>query len=153
MRLPGRNISLNGGLVNGTISMGISYINNRLICKYRRTLTVPAGSEQYMRSLETLTFPVWGNSDNIAPNGQPGRHMGPGSGERLAEEMQSNLRFVVIFFTFYIYKYKTLHPPGYRRNDTFLTLAVGHALRTSFAQVHKLPQCHCGDNLEGTLFL
>ena len=62
-------------------------------------MTVPAGSEQYMRSLETLTFPVWGNSDNIAPNGQPGRHMGPGSGERLAEEIQSNLRFTVRFFT------------------------------------------------------
>ena len=24
--------------------------------------------------------------------------------------------------------------------------------RTSCAQVHELPQCHCGDNREGTLF-
>ena len=33
---------------------------------------------------------------------------------------------------------KTMCPPGYHHNG--------------FAQVHELPQSHCGDNREGTLF-
>ena len=34
---------------------------------------------------------------------------------------------------------KTMCPPGYHHNG-------------SCAQVHELPQSHCGDNREGTLF-
>ena len=36
--------------------------------------------------------------------------------------------------------WKTMFPSGYRHN------------RTSCAQVHELPQSHCGDNRDGTLF-
>ena len=43
---------------------------------------------------------------------------------------------------------KTMSPPGYHHNGFVAT----HALRTSCAQVHELPQSHCGDNREGTLF-
>ena len=35
---------------------------------------------------------------------------------------------------------KTMCSPGYHHNGT------------SYAQVHELPQSHCGDNTEGTLF-
>ena len=42
---------------------------------------------------------------------------------------------------------KTMCPPGYHHNGFVAT----HALR-SCAQVHELPQSHCGDNREGTLF-
>ena len=41
---------------------------------------------------------------------------------------------------------KTMYPPGYHHNG----LAT-HA-RTSCAQVHELPQSHCGYNREGSLF-
>ena len=38
---------------------------------------------------------------------------------------------------------KTMCPPGYHHNGP---------VATSCAQVHELPQGHCGDNREGTLF-
>ena len=44
---------------------------------------------------------------------------------------------------------KTMCPPGYHHNGLVATHALG---RTSCAQVHELPQGHCGDNREGTLF-
>ena len=67
-------------------------------------------------------------------------------------------------FQFYIYIYiyifaimKTMCPPGYHHNGFVATHALGHMMysyyRTSYAQVHELPQSHCGDNWEGTLFL
>ena len=52
---------------------------------------------------------------------------------------------------------KTMCPPGYHHNGFVATHALGHMMysyyRTSYAQVHELPQSHCGDNWEGTLFL
>ena len=48
---------------------------------------------------------------------------------------------------------KTMCPPGYHHNDFVASHALGHMMnRTSCAQVHELPQSHCGDNREGTLF-
>ena len=51
---------------------------------------------------------------------------------------------------------KTMCPPGYHHNGFVATHALGHMMyimnRTSCAQVHELPQSHCGDNREGTLF-
>ena len=48
---------------------------------------------------------------------------------------------------------KTMCPPGCYHNNGFVaTHALGHMNRTSCAQVHELPQSHCGDNREGTLF-
>ena len=47
---------------------------------------------------------------------------------------------------------KTMCPPGYYHNG----FEAGHMMylmcRTSCAQVHELPQSHCGNNREGTLF-
>ena len=53
-------------------------------------------------------------------------------------------------------------PPGYHHNGFVATHALGHMMygfimcpsvnRTSCAQVHELPQSHCGGNREGTLF-
>ena len=40
---------------------------------------------------------------------------------------------------------KTMYTLGYRHNNFVVT----HA---SCAQVHELPQSHCGDNWEGTLY-
>ena len=50
--------------------------------------------------------------------------------------------------------------PGYHHNGFVATHELGHMMygyriygyRTSCAQVHELPQSHCGDNREGTLF-
>ena len=58
---------------------------------------------------------------------------------------------------------KKMCPPGYHHNGFVATHALGHMMygfhvhhvyinRTSCAQVHELPQSHCGDNREGTLF-
>ena len=56
---------------------------------------------------------------------------------------------------------KTMCPPGYHHNGFVATHALGHMMhhvyimcpnRTSCAQVHELPQSHCDDNREGTLF-
>ena len=48
---------------------------------------------------------------------------------------------------------KTMCPPGYHYNGFVATHALGHMMnRASCAQVHELPQSHCGDNREGTLF-
>ena len=67
---------------------------------------------------------------------------------------------------------KTMCPPSYHHNGfvathagslmttyiTLLALLVEHFLvpamcnRTSCAQLHELPQSHCGDDWEGTLF-
>ena len=54
---------------------------------------------------------------------------------------------------------KTMCPPGYHHNGFVATHALGHMMygyhlinRTSCAQVHELPQSHCGDNRESTLF-
>ena len=49
---------------------------------------------------------------------------------------------------------KTMCPPGYHHNGFVATHPLGHMMysRTSCAQVHELPQSHCGDNREGTLF-
>ena len=42
--------------------------------------------------------------------------------------------------------------PGYRHNGFVATHALGHMMYGSCAKVHELPQSHCGDNREGTLF-
>ena len=48
---------------------------------------------------------------------------------------------------------KTMYPPGYHHNGFVATHALRHMMnRTSCAQVHELPQSHCGNNREGTLF-
>ena len=55
---------------------------------------------------------------------------------------------------------KTMCPPGYHHNGFVATHALGQMMygnhkygnRTSCAQVHELPQSHCGDNRDGTLF-
>ena len=57
----------------------------------------------------------------------------------------------------YIIIMKTMCPPGYHHNGFVVTHALGHMMygfmcHKSCAQVHELPQSHCGDNREGTLF-
>ena len=50
---------------------------------------------------------------------------------------------------------KTMCPPGYHHNGFVATHALGHMMygcTSCAAQVHELPQSHCGDNREGTLF-
>ena len=48
---------------------------------------------------------------------------------------------------------KTVRPPGYYHNGLVATHALGDMMsRTSCAQLHELPQSHCGNNREGTLF-
>ena len=45
---------------------------------------------------------------------------------------------------------KTMCPPGYHHNGFVATHALGHMMcGSSCAQVHALPQSHCGDNREG----
>ena len=53
---------------------------------------------------------------------------------------------------------KTTCSPGYHHNGFVATHALGHMMCgyvrwcTLCAQVHELPQSHCGDNWKGTLF-
>ena len=58
---------------------------------------------------------------------------------------------------------KIMCPPDYHHNGFVATHALGHMMygydepyimmnRTSCVQVHELPQSHCGDNRESTLF-
>ena len=47
---------------------------------------------------------------------------------------------------------KTMCSPGYHHNDFVAIHALGHMMYGSCTQVHELPQSHCGDNQEGTLF-
>ena len=48
---------------------------------------------------------------------------------------------------------KTMCPPGYHHNGFVATRALGHMMnRTSCAQEHELPQSHCSDNRDDTLF-
>ena len=48
---------------------------------------------------------------------------------------------------------KTMCPPGYHHNGFVATHALGQTMYgSSCAQVYELPQSHCGDNWEGTLF-
>ena len=62
--------------------------------------------------------------------------------------------YVYIYIYIYIYVImKTMCPPVYHHNGFVATHALGHMMyRTSCAQVHELPQSHCGDKQEGTLF-
>ena len=72
--------------------------------------------------------------------------------------------YICIYIYIYIYIYicvimKTMCPPGYHHNGSVATNALGHMMygyimmsRASCAQVHELPQSHCGDNREDTLF-
>ena len=46
---------------------------------------------------------------------------------------------------------KTMCPPGYHHNGSVATHALGHMMH-GCTQVYELPQGHCGDNREGTLF-
>ena len=46
---------------------------------------------------------------------------------------------------------KTMCPPGYHHNGLVETHALGNMMN-SCAQVHELPQNHCSDSREGTLF-
>ena len=61
----------------------------------------------------------------------------------------------IIYIHIYIYTYiyviiKTMGPPGYHHNGFAATHALGQMMYN--AQVHELPQNHCGDDREGTLF-
>ena len=48
---------------------------------------------------------------------------------------------------------KTMCHPGYHHNGFVATHALGHMMYGCMScQVHELPQSHCGDNREGTLF-
>ena len=52
---------------------------------------------------------------------------------------------------------KIMCPPGYHHNGFVATHALGHmtydcAQRYVICPLHQLPQSHCGDNREGTLF-
>ena len=49
---------------------------------------------------------------------------------------------------------KTMCSPGYPQNGFVVSHALGDAMCIMYTmcQVHDLPQSHCGDNREGTLF-
>ena len=48
---------------------------------------------------------------------------------------------------------KTMCPPSYHHSGFVATYALGHMINNhTCVQVHELPQSHCDDNREGTLF-
>ena len=48
---------------------------------------------------------------------------------------------------------KAMCPPRYHDNSFVATHALGNMMYGSCAQMHELPQSHCADNWDGTLFL
>ena len=54
-------------LVTGTNLTNTTYMNSKLYCSYRRKLTVPSGSEDYMLDLTTDRYPMWAAGPNISP--------------------------------------------------------------------------------------
>ena len=54
-------------LVTGTNATNTTYMNNKLYCSYRRKLTVPSGSENYMLDLSTNSYPMWATGPNLSP--------------------------------------------------------------------------------------
>ena len=64
--------------------------------------------------------------------------MFPGPGYLLSEDGQSTTAFTGKFLYIYIYIL-----------CIYIHMYIYH---TSCVQVHELPQSHCGDNREGTLF-
>ena len=68
-----------------------------------------------------------------------------------------NIKYNESHIYIYIYIYaimKTICPPGYHHDGFVTTHALGHMMYDCAwcAQVHELPQIHCGNNQEGTLF-
>ena len=63
-----RNVTLAMNLSTGIQALGITYLSNRVLCKYRRMLD---GSGNFMANLTTDQFAIWayGNQDT-----GPGRH-------------------------------------------------------------------------------
>ena len=54
-------------VVAGTNVTNTTYMNNALYCSYRRKLTVPSGSENYMLDLTTDRYPMWAAGPNASP--------------------------------------------------------------------------------------
>ena len=57
----------------------------------------------------------------------------------------------VLYCIIYYAIMKTMCPPGYHHNGSVAAHVPEHMIYTC-AQVYELPQSHCGDNREGTLF-
>ena len=57
----GRSAPMMADIMNGTTVTNMLYMNNKLYCSYRRKLTVPSGSGDYMLDLTTNNnYPMWG---------------------------------------------------------------------------------------------
>ena len=54
-------------VVPGTNVTNTTYMDSRLYCSYRRKLTVPSGSENYMLDLTTDRYPMWAAGPNVSP--------------------------------------------------------------------------------------
>ena len=61
------------GMVDGTNVIGSISMDGKLYCSYRRKLTVPSGSEEYMLDLTTNRRPMWAAGPNSSP-GMIGKH-------------------------------------------------------------------------------
>ena len=71
--------------------------------------------------------------------------------------------YMIIYKYNYLYLYTLIHTHihththththtlTHKQTDTYIYIYI-YIYRTSCAQVHELPQSHCGHNWEGTLF-
>ena len=60
-------------VVNGTNVTNTTIMDNKLYCSYRRKLTVPSGSEDYMLDLTTNRYTMWAAGPN-GTNGMIAQH-------------------------------------------------------------------------------
>ena len=60
----GRPMMKDAAMVDGTNVTNSMYMNGKLYCSYRRKLTVPSGSEDYMLDLTTNRIPMWAAGPN-----------------------------------------------------------------------------------------
>ena len=79
-----RGVNLAMNLSPGIQSLGITYQNNRVFCKYRRKLN---RSDSFMADLNTDQFPIWEYRDQ---NNGPGFHA---ANERGFSDAVINLQF------------------------------------------------------------
>ena len=85
-----RGAVLASNLSSGIRVLSLHYIDNRLLCRYRRMLSA---SGDFMADLTTHKFAIWAYGNG---NGGPSRH---NMEERGASASAINLRFKVILIT------------------------------------------------------
>ena len=92
-------------VVAGTNVTNTTYMNGKLYCSYRRKLTVPSGSEDYMLDLTIDRYPMWAAGPNASP-GMIAKHNVIGKNSEITD-----IRFIFQVINKIILLYRKLRLP------------------------------------------